>query len=32
MINVTIGCEKLDENIKVPIPEDLTLEQFKICL
>ena len=32
MINVTIGSEKLDENFKVPIQEDLTLEQFKICL
>ena len=32
MINVIIGCQKLDENFKVPIPEDLTLEQFKNCL
>ena len=32
MITVTIEVEKLDDEFKVEIPEDMTLEQFKIAL
>lgn len=32
MITVTVGIEKLDDEFKVPVKEDITLEQFKIAL
>ena len=32
MLTVSIGIEKLDDEIKIPIPEDITLEHFKIAL
>ena len=32
MVTATIGIKKLDDEFKVQIPDDMTLEEFKNCL